>query len=303
MVVTMQSDHPAGGRLVDVGGTRLYVEQRGPADGLPLVVLHGGPGLDHHEFADYLDPLANSCRLLLVDQRAQGRSDRECDPATWTLETMADDVSRLVAILGLGDYAVLGHSFGAFVALQHACDAPGAARATIVSAGVPSTRFLAGIDDRLATFEPVELREQVTSSWAREADARTEEELATLVEEQMPWHFADPRDPRIAEYQQKTADMVYAPDVLRAMSGYYGGIDVEERLDHVTQPVLALAGRHDRNCPPEAAEFIAAGVADGRCVIFEESGHMMFVEEPDRYVAVVRTFLDERAPSRPKIRD
>ena len=295
----MHSDRhlPPGGRLVDVGDTRLYVEQRGPDDALPLFVLHGGPGLDHHAFGDYLDPLADSVRLLLVDQRAHGLSDRDSDPSTWTLETMADDVSRLAAVMGMTEYAVLGHSFGAFVALQHACDAPGAALGTIVSAGLPSTRFFAGIDERLATFEPISLRDQLIASWAHERDVATAEDVARLTHEQMPWHFADPTDLRIAEYEKQTSGTRYAADVLRTMSREgYGGIEVEGRLGQVTQPVLVLAGRHDRSCPPEPAEVIAAGVPNGRCVVFENSGHMIFVEETDRYLAEVRRFLAELRP-------
>ena len=45
------------GRHVDIGDVRLWVVERGPADGYPVLVLHGGPGLDHHMFGDYLDPL------------------------------------------------------------------------------------------------------------------------------------------------------------------------------------------------------------------------------------------------------
>ncbi|MEP6853364.1 MAG: alpha/beta fold hydrolase [bacterium] len=281
-----------GGRLVDVGDTRLYVERRGPDNGLPVFVLHGGPGLDHHEFADYLDPLAGTNRLLLVDQRAQGRSDRDSDPATWTLETMADDVSRMAAVMGLSDYAVLGHSYGAIVALQHACDAPSAALGTVVSSGVPSARFFDDLDDRLVAFEPPELRRQVMDSWAREADVSTPEEYAQLMHDQLPWHFADPRDPRIAEYEQRSAATVYAPDVLRATGLDLAGLDLQARLGEVPQPVLVLAGRHDRTCPPEAAEVISDGVADGRCVIFEHSGHMSFVEEPARFLDVVGGFLE-----------
>src|SRR5437899_3729282 len=103
------------GRLVDIGDTRLHVVERGA--GYPVILLHGGPGLDHHEFADYLDPLTDEHRLLLVDQRAQGRS-APADPATWTLGQMAADVVSLARALELPSYAVLGHSFGAFVALQ-----------------------------------------------------------------------------------------------------------------------------------------------------------------------------------------
>ena len=58
--------------------TRLFVSERGDPGAFPLIALHGGPGLDHHMFADYLDPIthAGRYRLILVDERAQGRSNR-----------------------------------------------------------------------------------------------------------------------------------------------------------------------------------------------------------------------------------
>ncbi len=214
----MQSHHAGTNtaRLVDVGSTRLYVEQRGPAGGLPVVVLHGGgqqddqggPQQDDQQLGDRLDPLTGSYRLLLVDQRGQGRSDHDCHPSTRTLETMADDVSRLVAVLGETRYAVFGHSAGALVALQHACDAPGAALATIVSAAESPTEAIRG------------------------------------------------------------------------------------RLRSVPQPVLVLAGRHDPAGSPAEAEDIAAAVRNGRCVIFENSGPLVFADEPERFREVVRGFLD-----------
>src|SRR4051794_24386230 len=126
--------------LVDVGDTRVHVKERGDGD-LALIVLHGGPGLDHTMFGGWLDPLGDACRLLLVDERAQGRSD-PAPRETWTLEHHARDVDALATALGLERYAVLGHSFGAFIALQHAVDFSGRPAATIVSSGLPSERFL-----------------------------------------------------------------------------------------------------------------------------------------------------------------
>jgi len=278
------------GALVPTGDTRLYVEQRGR--GYPLIVLHGGPGLDHRMFGDYLDPLADRFRLILVDQRSQGRSD-PTPPATWSLTQMAADVSALARALRLERYAVLGHSFGSFVALQHAVDSPGAAAQTIVSGGVPSARFLEHVDRNLATFEPEALRRQVAESWAREKSVETADQVAVLLHDQQPFHFADPRDPRIADYERRSAGAVYAPEVLRFFANLeYGAIDVEHRLSRVRQPTLILVGRHERVCSVPAAETMAAGIPGAELVVFEHSAHMTFVEENERYLAEVRSFLD-----------
>jgi proline iminopeptidase len=280
------------GASVRIDDCSLWVVERGPADGFPLIVLHGGPGLDHHEFADYLDPVCDGgVRLLLVDQRAQGRSE-PTPPGTWTLERMAQDVIMLALALKLRRYAVLGHSYGAFVALQNAVDYPGQALATVVSGGVASVRDLEGVAGALEAFEPLELREQVASSWERESSVTTPDEVGRLLHDQMPFHFRDPRDPRIAEYERRSAGAVYAPEVLRHFAiAEYGGIALEDRLVDVVQPVLVLAGRHDRVCPADASERMAQLLPRAELHLFEESAHMTFVEEPQAYVEVVGSFL------------
>jgi proline-specific peptidase len=284
------------GRLVDAVDTQLYVVEVGPSDGYPVLVLHGGPGDDHHEFADYLDPLGDrGYRLLLVDQRGQGQSGPS-EPNTWTLEKMAEDPLSLARSLGLDRFAILGHSYGAFVALQNAVDFPGMASQTIVSSGIPSARFLDVVEKNLAQFEPAELREQVKASWDREPFVETQEDFEQLMNDQWPFHFADPRDPRAADYARRRAGAVYSPQILRVFAAQdYGGIEVEDRLGEIPQPVLVLAGRHDRTCPVEASELMAAKIPTAELVVFEQSGHMTFVEEPERFIDAVDNFLRRRS--------
>lgn len=274
---------------VNIGDTRLHIVERG--SGYPLILLHGGPGLDHHMFGDYLDALTDEFRLILVDQRAQGLSDM-CPSETWSLEQMAKDVKSLADAMDLEKYALLGHSYGAFVTLQNAVDFPGAAAQTIVSSGLPSAKYLASVWKNLEMFEPLELRQQVTNSWEREKSVQTREEVDGLLHDQLPFQFGNPLDPRIAEFEQRTAGGINSPEVLRFFANAdYGGIEVEDKLNLVTQPVLVLTGRGDRTCVVEGAQTMAEGLPDAKLVVFENSGHMTYVEENEKYVQTVREFL------------
>jgi proline iminopeptidase len=283
------------GHYVDISDTRLFVEERG--SGYPVLILHGGPGaVDHRFFGNYLDALCDHYRLILIDARSQGRSE-PAPQATWSFQQFMQDVSAVARAMKLGHYAVLGHSYGAFVALQHAVSFPGNAEQTIVSNGVPSMRFLwEHVERSLREFEPAELREQVTASWEREKIAQTQEDVADLMHHQMPFHFANPCDPRIADFEKTAAPAMYAPAVLRhlAIQGY-GPFDCEAELNQIKQPVLVLAGRYDRTCSIEGAKAIARAVPSSELVIFERSGHVPFVEEQERYIEAVRNFLDRHS--------
>src|SRR5919201_927408 len=90
--------------------------------GHPLILLHGGPGLDHHELHPWLDPLAGAgFRLIYVDMRGHGRSQR-VDPASLSIQVFAQDVDRLARALDLGEFSLYGHSFGGIVSLAHALE-------------------------------------------------------------------------------------------------------------------------------------------------------------------------------------
>lgn len=277
------------GALVDIGTTRLYVEERGT--GSPVLVLHGGPGADHTQLLGPLTPLAEDFRMLFVDQRSQGRSDRTVRE-TWTVAHAARDVVDLAAALQLDHYGVLGHSYGALVTLQHAVDFPGAAAASVVSHGTPSTRWYR-FEEELAKFEPESMRRRVEAAWQALDRVDTPEETARLIAEQTPFHFRDPQDERISQVNNVILQqMIHTPEVTNHMSqSNFGGFDVEEQLGDIPQPVLVLTGRYERTCPAEAAHFVAERIPRAELVVFEESAHCSYVEEPDRYVSVVRGFL------------
>jgi pimeloyl-ACP methyl ester carboxylesterase len=177
--------------------------------------------------------------------------------------------------------------------LQNAVDFPGVASQTIVSSGLPSAKYLEAVWRNLEKFEPVELREQVTKSWEHEKIVQTREEVDRLLHDQLPFQFGNPLDPRIAEFEKRTAGGINSPEVLRFFANAdYGGIEVEDKLASVPQPVLVLAGRGDRTCVVEGAKAMTKGLRQAELVVFENSGHMTYVEENEKYLSVVRKFLN-----------
>jgi proline iminopeptidase len=110
----------------------------------------------------------------------------------------------------------------------------------------------------------------------------------------LPFHFHDPRGAALADYLRRTHGRArYAPDVVRRFAvGEYGGIAVGDRLADVTHPVLVLAGRHDRTCVAGASEEMTELLPNAELVVFEQSAHMFFAEEQDRFLEVVTAFLD-----------
>jgi pimeloyl-ACP methyl ester carboxylesterase len=262
-------------------GGSLFVQELG--GGFPLIVLHGGPGMDHTMFRPYLDPLAEDFRVLYVDQRGQGRSER-VDPAALTLEVFARDVGLLAEALCLDEYAVLGHSFGAIVTTWHAVNF-GTATAYVISGGGDSSdKLLADVEASLQAMG--EAGVPIAASWEQERTVETEEELKELLRVQMPFHFAGDPPPGYGE------DTVGTPDVLRHFANVgYGNFDFTPDLGRVQKPTLLVVGEKDRTTTTRAARVLHDGIAGSELVVVPGAGHMSLVEAEDEYLEVVRGFL------------
>ncbi len=111
---------PFDQRMLDVGdGHTLYVEQCGNPDGIPVVVLHGGPGGGcSPAMRRYFDPAAY--RIVLFDQRGCGRSRPHASVEHNTTWHLVRDIEQIRETLGISRWAVFGGSWGATLALIYA---------------------------------------------------------------------------------------------------------------------------------------------------------------------------------------
>jgi proline iminopeptidase len=267
-------------RLPD--GYTMFVEPVGD-QGLPLIVLHGGPGLDHTHLRPWLDPLGDEFRVLYVDERGQGRSER-VDPATLSLEVFAKDVDLLAAALVLDRFALLGHSFGAIVSTWHAVNLGTAAGYVISGGGDSSGKLMADVEASLEAMG--EAGKPIAESWEWEKTVETPEQSAELMRVQAPFHFHGPPPPDFAE------ETVHAPEVLRHFaSAGYGDFDYTPELGKVSRPTLVLVGEHDRVTTPRAARVLHEGIAGSEFAELPNAGHMSMIEAQDAYLGRVRDFL------------
>ncbi|MEQ9398353.1 MAG: alpha/beta fold hydrolase [Longimicrobiales bacterium] len=280
---------PARQGVLSLDEGRLFYEIVG--SGPPIVVIHGGPGLDHQYLRPGLDVLASAGQLVYYDQRGTGRSEAELDSASIGWDAFVDDVERLREALGHDRITVLGHSFGGFLALDYARRHPDRTRALILmNMPEPGQRWRTATGERLAAgrteADAARLAELAATPGFEARDA------ATMSEYYRTSFRAIVRDPERLErvnldLSGRTARN--GPDVARLLGTSLGAIDWWDRLPGIDVPALVVHGLAD--APPEAmARELAGALPQGRLALLE-TGHFPYVEDPTALLAAVTTFL------------
>src|SRR5580658_5937775 len=144
---------------VDANGLLIYYTSFG--QGPPLLIVHGGPGASHDYFLPYLIPLARHNRLIFIDERGSGKSQKLDDPAGYTVENMVEDVEAVRQGLVLGKISLLGHSYGGVLAQAYALKYQNNLTHLILCSTFPSTTEMNQVLARVKAAAPTEVREQI----------------------------------------------------------------------------------------------------------------------------------------------
>lgn len=241
-------------RLLVVGETSLFVREVG--DGPSILVLHGGPDFDHEYLAPDLDSLADAYRVIYFDQRGRGRSAHGVRPESVSLASDIDDIDAVRRGLGITRPVVLGHSWGAILAMEYAVRHPSQVSALVLMNPAPiSAEDLAFARDLYGRRLGRRTGEQ-KAILASDAYQRGE---PTAVAARYRIHFA-PAIKRADDLERMTARMQAgfirqgSDGILKAravedrlMSDTWNspGYDLRERLGGVRVPTLVIAGDYD----------------------------------------------------------
>ncbi|MCU1575778.1 MAG: laaA [Leifsonia sp.] len=274
---------------------------------IPLVVLHGGPGCTH----DYLlrlaalsEPERGGRPVVHYDQIGNGRSSHHPDRGIsyWTPQLFLDELDNLLDHLGISaSYDLLGQSWGGMLAAEHAvrrpaglnrlviADSPASMPLWLAAAAELRAGLPAGVDDTLR---------------AHEAAGTTESpEYVDAVQVFYDLHVCRvvPNPPEVTRSLKAIEE---DPTVYHMMNGpsefhVVGSLkdwSIIDRLPQVEAPTLVVSGFFDEATPATVRPYVEQ-IPDVRQVVFAESAHMPHVEETERYLRAVSSFLGGNEPA------
>ncbi len=303
---------PFDQRMLDVGdGHAIYVEQSGNPQGLPVVVVHGGPGGGSSPaMRRYFDP--KIYRIVLFDQRGCGHSRPHAEVAHNTTWHLVADMEHIRTTLGIAEWIVFGGSWGATLSLLYAQTHPEHTVCLVLRGVFLMTR------SELAWFYGGGAGHFWPEPWARFTSLIPDDEQEDLIEAYHHRLFCGDRATEIkyarawASWENALASVYsngmggdapaeYARAFSRLENHYFRNLGFLESDGHILQNMAALEeipgyivqGRYDMICPPKAAHDLAkawGGMADLRMV--RNAGHAL--SEPGISAELVR-IMDQLA--------
>jgi len=272
-----------------VSGAELYYCSVG--DGIPLIVIHGGPDFDQRYLRPDMDRLADRFRLIYYDQRGRGKSRGEVDLETLDIWTYVEDLEGLRRHLGLDPVAILGHSWGALVAMHYAIRHPSHLSHMVLLNPAPATH-----EDLLPSRA---VRESRRAPYAARISALEEgfergdpEAVSAFYAIEFGTCFKRPEDARRLDFTATREEILGGRAIEeRLMQGliWSPGFNLLPELAKVRTPTLVVHGDLDF-FRVEGSARIAEAIPGARLEVLKDSSHFSYVDDSDGLRAALSRF-------------
>jgi non-heme chloroperoxidase len=265
-------DLPPVERVAGGGGLNLAIYESGNADGPPILFLHGFTGTHRWWEHQMTGPLAETFRLIAMDLRGHGASDKPLEAPYYTdTRLWAEDVAAVIRAKGLDRPVLVGWSYGGLIMADYLRHFGEQAIGGLVFVGVNPNL---GSEESMTHLGPelLQMFEAVVSE-----DTAIREEATRRIYELT---LGEPADGELLD--AFTADgMKLAPSVRLAM--FSRELDNDDVLSGIGVPTLVIQGARDRVVLMPAAEDVAATVPGARLLVYEDAAHAPFFTDPDRF--------------------
>ena len=283
-----------GDGFIEVTGGPVWYRVAGEGPGVPLLVLHGGPGSTSCEFS-LLEPLGKERPLIRYDQLGTGRSGRPDDVSLWTVERFVQELHTVRQRLGLERLHLLGHSWGATLAAAYVLEkgSEGIVSLTFSSPLLSTPQWIAD-----ANLLRGQLPEEVQATLKEHEVAGTLDSEAYRDASEIFYErhvYGGPKPPDIEEcagapWNEAIYEYMWGPTEFHA-TGTLLDFDVTVRLHEIDAPVLFITGEFDEARPETVAGF-QQQVPGARLAVMEGVAHLSLSKDPETYMAILEEFLD-----------
>jgi proline iminopeptidase len=279
-----------------VPGGRIFWRKFGSGGKTPLLTLHGGPGSSHNYLLP-LQALADERPVIFYDQLGCGRADAPEDESVYSIQRSVDEVDAVRAALGLDRVLLLGHSWGALLAVEYLCQGRGRGVDRLILSGAMASipQVVAGFDRLFATMP---------EGWSAKIHALEKAgKTATPEYAELVQKFYDtfvlrvPPSPEVLA----TLEALSRSPAYRVLNGpneftIVGKIkdwDRRKDLKAITQKTLITTGEFDE-VTLDCHETLRDGIAGkARLAVMTGCSHLTMNEKPEQYNALLRGFMNE----------
>lgn len=284
-----------GEHRFDSAGVKLWYRVAGHGEGVPVVFLHGGPGQGSQTFARFAGPaLERNLRMVYLDQRGSGRSERPKADGAYSMDLLVEDVERLRRDLGVERIALIGHSFGTALGMEYAARYPERVSHLVLAAGIPDLPAM--LDAQCERLEQEDRQAYARAAAGVGAGARPRcdpfraypGKTQEYVYRNM---FPDPKTAELVDRTDAEGGLGNSGELSRAI--FAQGLTRYRftRQERLTMPVLVIAGGEDHQAVASVQRALTAGLPRARYVELPGRGHFMFVEDPERFARDVTSFI------------
>lgn len=272
-----------------INGVDLYYKVIGAGE--PIVILHGGPGMDHSYFLPQMEILAKYYKLIFFDQRAHGRSGIPADSTGMTMDAFVEDIEGIRKAFNIDKINLMGHSWGGVVAMWYGIKHPDHLRSLMLtnSAGASS-------EDRNKVNRAMQSRSTRQDSLERTTLLQSEDfKKRTPHAMQQLFRIAF----RPSFYNRTLVDSLtlsFPPDyaaksaALPYMWKDLSVFDIYPQLHTIKTATLILHGDSD-SLPLEIAQKLHQHIPGSRLVVIKNCGHFPYIEAPEEFVRNIRDFI------------
>ncbi len=256
------------------------------ATAVPLVFINGGPGLSHDHLVDMARRLAVDRPVVVYDQLGCGKSVTAAGvEVVWDVPRFVEELACLLDHLGGDRWYVLGHSWGGTVALSYTAHHQKKVAALVLSSPLIGTKEWAEDTRECLTLMPAELQETIARhEKAGTTDSPEFQNAAQKFQDAFLWHSGQ-MPPFAGTFNLDMYRIMWGPYEFDA-TGTLKDLSLWGELETISVPMLFCYGQFDWT-----RERTARRVTQAKRVVFEECGHVSFMEQPLVYATEIRKFF------------